>query len=155
MLFKPHERHFKKDCPKMKKDVKSQSGGEAAIVENFDSYETVDVLVASTSHSDNWIMDSRCSFHITSKDEWFEDYKEIVEVQVLLGNDNPCKVVGMGSVRIKTHDGLEVILPNVWHVPELKQNLISLGMLDDYGFSWKGKKGILKVSNGSLVVTKG
>ncbi|KAL5562397.1 hypothetical protein UlMin_032144 [Ulmus minor] len=60
-----------------KKDVKIQEGGEAAIVENDDGYETADVLVASTSHSDKWIMDSRCSYHMTSNGGWFEDYKEI------------------------------------------------------------------------------
>ena len=38
---------------------------------------------------------------------------------------------------------------------ELKQNLISLRMLDDYGFNWKGEKGVLKVSKRSLVIMKG
>ena len=28
-------------------------------------------------------------------------------------------------------------------------------MLDDYGFSWKGEKGVLKVFKGLLVVIKG
>ena len=41
------------------------------------------------------------------------------------------------------------------HVLELKWNLISLGMFDQHGFSWKGEKGFLKVSKGSLVVMKG
>ena len=61
----------------------------------------------------------------------------------------------MGSVRIKINDEFEWVLPNVRHVPDLKRNLISLGMLDDYGFTWKGEKGALKVSKGSLVVMKG
>ena len=142
------EGHIKKDCPKRKKDVKIQEGGEAAIVENDDGYETTDVLVASTSHSDKWIMDSGCSYHMTSNGGWFEDYKETNGGQVLLGNNSPCKVIGIGSVRIKTHDGLERVLPDVRHVPELKRNLISLGMLDQHGFSWKGEKGVLKVSKG-------
>ena len=61
----------------------------------------------------------------------------------------------MGLVRIKAHDRFKVILLNVRHVSKLKWNLISLEMLDDYGFSWKGDKGVLKVSKGSLVVMKG
>ena len=92
---------------------------------------------------------------MTSNDRWFEDYKKIDGGKVLLGNNNPCKVICMSSMRIKTHDGLEMILSNVRHVLELKQNLISLGMLDDYGFSWKGEKVILKVFKGSLMVMKG
>ena len=149
------EGHIKKDCPKRKKDVKIQEGGEAAIVECDDGYETADVLVASTSHSDKWIMDSGCSYHMTSNGGWFEDYKEINGGQVLLGNNSPCKVIGIGSVRIKTNDGFERVLPDVRHVLELKRNLISLGMLDQHGFSWKGEKGFLKVSKGSLVMMKG
>ena len=83
------EGHFKKDCSKRKKDLKTQSGGEAAFAENVEGYETADALVASTSHSDRWIMDSGCSFHMTSKDEWFEDYTEIDGGKVLLRNNNP------------------------------------------------------------------
>ena len=59
-------------------------------------------------------------------------------------------MISVGSAKIKTHDGLENILSNVRHVLELKRNLISLGMLDQHGFSWKGEK----VSKGSLVVMK-
>ncbi|KAL5563211.1 hypothetical protein UlMin_032958 [Ulmus minor] len=138
---------------------KSEMGehtGDAAVVQNDNGYESLDVLVVSTKHSDrHWIMDSGCSFHMTPNGGWFEDYKEINGGQVLLGNNKPCKVIGIGSVRIKTHDGIERILSNVRHVPELKRNLISLGMLDQHGFSWKGEKGVLKVSKGSLVVMKG
>ncbi|KAL5538614.1 hypothetical protein UlMin_043099 [Ulmus minor] len=136
------------------KEEKWKSEGSEQI-KNDDGYESMDVLVASTSHSDKWIIDSGCSFHMTSNDKWFEDYKEIDQGQVFLGNENPCKVIGIGSVRIKTHDGFERILPNVRHVPKLKRNLIFLGMLDDYGFCWKAKKGVLKVTEGSLVVMKG
>ena len=112
--------YFKRDCLEWKKNVKSQSGGEAAIVENDDGYESSNVLVASTSHSDKWIMDSGCSSHMTSNDGWFEDYKEINGGQVLLGNNSPCEVISMGSVRIKTHDGLVRILPNVKQFSKLR-----------------------------------
>ena len=136
--------------------MKPQEGGAAAVVQNDDGYESSDVLVVSTKHLDrHWIMDSGCSFHMTPNGGWFEDYKEINGGQVLLGNNKPCKVIGIGSVRIKTHDGIERILLDVRHVPELTRNLISLGMLDQHGFSWKGEKGVLKVSKGLLVVMKG
>ena len=41
------------------------------------------------------------------------------------------------------------------YVPELKRNLISLGMLDQIGCSFKAENGCLKVSNGSMVIMKG
>ncbi|KAL5544596.1 hypothetical protein UlMin_008380 [Ulmus minor] len=64
-----------------KKEPKSkqkQEGGATAVVQNDDGYESLDVLVVSTKHSDrHWIMDSGCSFHMTPNGGWFEDYKEI------------------------------------------------------------------------------
>ena len=41
-----------------------------------------------------------------------------------------CKVIGIGTVRIKMHDGIVRNLKDVRHVPHLKKNLISLGTLD-------------------------
>ncbi|GJW84274.1 retrovirus-related pol polyprotein from transposon TNT 1-94 [Tanacetum coccineum] len=49
---------------------------------------------------------------------------------VFMGNDSPCKVV------------------------DLKKNLISLGVLDSKGFKYTSENGVLRVSNGALVVMK-
>ena len=65
-------------------------------------------------------MDLGCSFHMTRYKEWFESYLEIDGGQVLLENNQPLKVVGIGSVRIKTYGGVETILSDVRHVPELQ-----------------------------------
>ncbi|KAL5540237.1 hypothetical protein UlMin_044477 [Ulmus minor] len=59
-----------------KEKARSKSRGGRKTISD-DGYETADVLVASTSHSDKWIMDSGCSYHMTSNGGWFEDYKEI------------------------------------------------------------------------------
>ncbi|GJV59270.1 transposable element [Tanacetum coccineum] len=45
---------------------------------------------------------------------------------VIMGNDSPCKVVGIGTIRIKMHDGVVRTLTDVRHVPDLKKNLNSL-----------------------------
>ena len=49
---------------------------------------------------------------------------------MLMGNNNVCKVVGMGSVKIEMFDRTVKTLYDVRHGPRLKRNLISLGMLD-------------------------
>ena len=46
-------------------------------------------------------------------------------------------------------------LTDVRHVPQLKKNLISLGVLDLKGFKYTCKGGSLRVSKGALVVMKG
>lgn len=40
-------------------------------------------------------------------------------------------------------------------MPDLKRNLISSGMLDSIGYSFKVESGVLKVAEGSMVVMKG
>ena len=52
-------------------------------------------------------------------------------------------------------DGVERVLHQVRYIPTLKRNLISLGILDDKGYSYKASCGVLKVSRGCLVLIKG
>ena len=70
---------------------------------------------------------------------------------MLLGNNKACEVARIGTVKIKMCDGVERVLQGVRHIPELKKNLISIGMLDSYGFFYKEEGRILKVFKGSLV----
>ena len=47
-----------------------------------------------------------------------------------MGNNNVCKIVGMGFVKIEMFDGTIRTLCDVRHAPKLNRNLISSGMLD-------------------------
>ena len=55
----------------------------------------------------------------------------------LLGNNKACKVIGIGSIRIRMFDLFERVLQEVSYVPQLKRNLISLVMLDQSGCTFK------------------
>ena len=72
-----------------------------------------------------------------------------------MGNNMSCNVVGIGKVRLRMWDGSVKVLENVRHIPDLKRNLISLGMLDTKGYSYKSQGGVLKVIKGIIVVMKG
>ncbi|PKI76612.1 hypothetical protein CRG98_002921 [Punica granatum] len=52
---------------------------------------------------------------------------------VFMGNNAACKTVGIGTIQIRMHDGVIKTLSNVKHMPDLKKNLISLGVLDSNG----------------------
>ncbi|GJT95003.1 retrovirus-related pol polyprotein from transposon TNT 1-94 [Tanacetum coccineum] len=60
----------------------------------------------------------------------------------------------IGTIQIRMHDGVVRTLTDVHHVPDLKKNLISLGVLDSKGFKYTSKNGVLRVSKGALVVMK-
>ena len=72
-----------------------------------------------------------------------------------MGNDVAYKVVGIGIIRIKKHDGIVRTLTDVRHVPNLKKILISLRTLDSNRCTYKVGSGVLRISNGALVVMKG
>ena len=74
---------------------------------------------------------------------------------VQMGNDATCPVIGVGTMKIKMFDEIVRVLSNVRHVPDLRKNLISLGVLDDLGYSYSLKGGIMKITKGVLMVMKG
>ena len=71
-----------------------------------------------------------------------------------MGNDAQCKVAGIGTIQIKAHDGVVRTLTNVHFIPDLKQNLISLGTLESLGCKYSVGGGVLQVSKGTRVLLK-
>jgi hypothetical protein len=72
-----------------------------------------------------------------------------------LGDDAPCKIVGMGKVKIKQRNGNQWLLKEVRHVPDLRKNLISIGQLASEGCISIFTSNVWKVTKGSLVIAKG
>ena len=72
-----------------------------------------------------------------------------------MGDDHPCNIKGMGTVRIKMDDGIVRELKEVRYVPQLKRNLISVGALEALGLVISVRDGVLRMIKGSMVVLKG
>ncbi|KAL8159375.1 hypothetical protein V2J09_000912 [Rumex salicifolius] len=82
--------------------------------------------VTSDSHTDLWIMDSDCSFHMNPTREWFKTYKVGNLGSVQLGDDKTCGIVGIGKIKVRMHDGIIRTLIEVHHIATLKISLVSL-----------------------------
>uniref|UniRef100_A0A2N9HFB8 CCHC-type domain-containing protein n=1 Tax=Fagus sylvatica TaxID=28930 RepID=A0A2N9HFB8_FAGSY len=148
--------HFKWDCPEWKKE-KEESSKSVNIVA-VDSESDGDMLSVSSSTDDlnnSWLLDSACSFHVTPHRSWFDTYRLVNCSFVRMDNDASCKVIGIGTIKIKMFDNVVRTLGEVRHVPEMKKNLISLGTLDSKGYSYKSEHGIMNVSKGAMVVMRG
>jgi len=72
-----------------------------------------------------------------------------------MGNNTQCSVAGIGTVQIKSHDGVLRTLSNIRHIPDLKRNLISLSTRESNGGKYSAEGGVLKISKGALVLMKG
>ena len=82
---------------------------------------------------DDWVVHSRASFHATPDRKHFHDYVQGDFGHVRLGDDKPCKIIGMGTLFLKQQNGNQWLLKEVRHVPDLKKNLISIGQLGGEG----------------------
>ena len=127
------EGHIKRFCPQKMAGKDSDSGDEAHFSDGYRS-EDANVLTASIDDPmDEWVMDSGCTFHMSPRKDWFFNLKMEHAGQVLMGNNNSCKIEGIGCIKIKLKDGSIKVLSNVRYIPDLKRNLLSLGVVSARG----------------------
>jgi transposase InsO family protein len=151
--------HEISQCLKLKnkearsKKIQNEKFAEASFVENESDGEAL-ISTTDLRNRTSWIIDSACTFHICPYKDWFSTYDSVSSGEVVIGDESPFEIVGIGSVQIKTHDGTVRTLTNVRHVPRMKRNLISLGTIESLGYKYAGGNGVLKISKGNLVVLK-
>ena len=79
-----------------------------------------------------WYLDSGCSNHICGKKEYFSDLNENFKDSVKLGNNSSMAVMGKGNIRLQVN-GTTQIITEVFYVPKLKSNLLTIGQLQEKG----------------------
>ena len=124
--------HNKRDFPESKRDKDKYKKGSSRStnIVAADSDSDGDMLSVSSSASrliDSWVLDSACSFHVTPHRDWFDTYKSVNCGFVLMGNDATCKVVGIGTIKIKMFDNVVRTLGEVRHVLEIKKEFDFIG----------------------------
>lgn len=77
--------------------------------------------------------------------DWFIANEEVLRVIVIMRNNALCKIFEVDTIRIRMFDGVIRTLIDVRHVPELKQNLISLSTFDAKVYRYTIKGGVLKM----------
>jgi hypothetical protein len=70
-------------------------------------------------------------------------------------NDQPSDIERIGSVRIHMFDGVICTLTNIRFIPNMRKNLISLGILDTNELSLSASGGLLQVKNDDVTILWG
>lgn len=121
--FKCHKMgHFKNECPSWEKAA------------NYAELEE-DILLMTqveTEERHMWYLDSGCSNHMCGTKEWFSEFDSQFRQQVKLGDDRRMQVEGRGNLRLEINGTTQVITA-VYFVPGLKNNLLSVGQLQQKG----------------------
>lgn len=138
--FCKKEGHTKKDCYARKKKFGTEGQGEAGVItEKLIEAESLSMVDQKAKYV--WVLDSGCTFHMTSRRDWFVDLQDNGGTTILLGDDHSVQSQGQGSIRINTHGGTIKVLNNVRYVPDLRRNLISTGTMDKLGYGHEGRDG--------------
>ena len=82
---------------KGKEKQKTSNYGDATVAEE-NSYTTYILSIIVTKSSDEWILDSKCSYHKSPNRDWFSTYQLMDGRMVLMVNNIACKVVGIETI---------------------------------------------------------
>lgn len=97
-----------------------------------------------TKSEEVWFLDSGCSNHMTGNREWFSELEEGFRRTIKLGNDTRMAVMAKGNVQLQVN-GMTQVISDVYYIPELKSNLLSIGQLQEKGLAILIQYGICKV----------
>ena len=102
------------------------------------------VELYDNNRKDAWFLDSSCSNHMCGDKNMFCELNKEFRQLVKLGNNTQMTVLGKGKVKLLLN-GLQHIVIDVFYVPELKNNLLSIGQLQEKGLAILIKLGTYKI----------
>ncbi|KAJ0522523.1 putative RNA-directed DNA polymerase [Helianthus annuus] len=92
-----------------------------------------------------WYLDNGASHHMSGKKEFFTTLDEKVSGQVTFGDGSEIEIKGKGNVTVVSKNGEKKTFCNVFYMPKLKTNLLSLGQLDEGGCKIEIANGMLRL----------
>ncbi|RDX99778.1 hypothetical protein CR513_17122, partial [Mucuna pruriens] len=102
---------------------------------------------------ENFLRSKECSNHMSGNKEWFSELDENFRHIVKLDNDTRIAVMGKGSVRLNVN-GVTHVISHVYYVPELKNNLLSMGQFQEKGLAiliQNGKYKVYHLERGQII----
>jgi len=69
----------------------------------------------------------------------FTSFEKLDDGLVQMGNNSTCNMDGLGKILVNMFDRMVGELKDVRYVPQMKKNLISIGVLEAQGLEFSGK----------------
>ena len=143
--------HFQYECPTVSKEANYEelnNEEEILLMSHIELY--------GNNREDAWFLDSGCSNHMCGDKDMFCELDEKFRQLVKLGNNTRMTVLGKGKIKLVLN-GMQHMVTNVFYVPELKNNLLSIGQLQEKGLAILIKSGTCKIyhpERGLIIQTK-
>jgi hypothetical protein len=92
-----------------------------------------------------WILDTGASNHMSGSRAAFANLDTGITGSVRFGDGAVAQIEGSGNVLFSCKNGEHRSLPNVYYLPRLTANIISVGQLDEGGFEVLVEEGVMRI----------
>ncbi|GMI83839.1 hypothetical protein HRI_002053200 [Hibiscus trionum] len=125
--------HFSWECQN-----ESRNEERANLIEDQQDIEEPTLLLALKNEEKNdastWYLDNGASNHMCGDKEAFVELDEKVKGNVSFGDSSKVQIQGKGTILISLKDGSHSLITEVYYVPKLRSNILSLGQLLEKGY---------------------
>lgn len=84
-------------------------------------------------HTDLWYLDNRASNHMTGDRSMFHELDEKISGKVKFADGSTVEIRGKGSMLLQCKNGDQKMLPDIYFILSLCNNILSLGQLAERG----------------------
>ncbi|GKD43901.1 putative RNA-directed DNA polymerase, partial [Tanacetum coccineum] len=149
----------KKNYNNQKNKHKKDDDGDDNTKVNTTTYEffvCYDYDMVNLANDDlSWILNSSVTCHVATRKDYYSSYTPGDFGVVRKGNTGLSRIAGIRDICLKFDTQMELVLHNVKHVPDMRLNILSTGLLDEDGYHNSSGNGLWKVTLGSLIVARG
>lgn len=143
--------HFASQCPDQIKKLQ-----ESNFIEYDDTddavflHETVflneEKVIPSrydSQENDVWYLDNGASNHMTGNRSFFSELDESITGRDKFGDNSCVKIKGKGAILFQGKKGQQRLMTEIYYIPDLKNNIISLGQATEAGCDIRMKDNFL------------
>lgn len=96
-----------------------------------------------------WYLDNGASNHMTGNKSFFSELNEKIKGKVKFGDGSCIDIGGKGSILFQSKTEEQKLVPDIYYIPELKSNILSLGQATEAGCDVRMKQDYLTVHDPS------
>lgn len=157
--------HFAQDCPdrllklqevQEEEEIDTQEADELILHEIvfLNEQNVVPSNYETSSEDDIWYLDNGASNHMTGNHMYFTKIDRAITGKVRFGDDSRIDIKGKGSISFIDKNGEKRVMTDVYFIPELKSNIISLGQATESGCDVRMREDYLTLhdQDGKLLV---
>ena len=116
----------------------------------------VELYNLTPDHS-TWVFDTGCGAHLVNDRQVLQQSRDLRQgdMALTLGNGKRVHAVAVGRVRLEFASSFSLILEDVYFVPNLIKNIVSVSVLDKLGFTFLIRNGIFHILHNDSYISLG